>query len=62
MYCTKCGNEIADNAFYCPSCGVQLDEDKEEQKTVNLQTEILEVKNNKRGVRNNKRFLLYFLE
>lgn len=31
MYCKNCGNEISDNAFVCPKCGVKV---KEEPVTV----------------------------
>lgn len=27
MYCKNCGNEIADNAFVCPKCGVKVKEE-----------------------------------
>ena len=27
MYCRNCGNEISDNAFVCPKCGVKVKDD-----------------------------------
>lgn len=34
MYCSKCGNEIADNAKFCPKCGTRIENVPEKKKFV----------------------------
>jgi len=41
MYCPKCGHKISDEARFCPSCGYKIQKEFEDDKTKEINIEIL---------------------
>lgn len=46
MFCSNCGNEIADESRFCPKCGAKLGESSDESATNNENYEETEVSTN----------------
>ena len=38
MFCKKCGNELGDEALFCPECGTNVDDNEKKKKNFTLST------------------------